>query len=65
MIHSIPHLIHKLSQLMTLEAGDVISTGTPSGVGLSKGIRIQPGDELVCTIEKIGNLRNPVRGYIN
>jgi 2-keto-4-pentenoate hydratase/2-oxohepta-3-ene-1,7-dioic acid hydratase in catechol pathway len=60
MIHNIPFLIHKLSRIMTLEPGDVISTGTPSGVGISKGIQLQKGDELVCRIEGIGVLRNMV-----
>jgi acylpyruvate hydrolase len=39
MIHSIPHLIRFVSQTMTLEPGDLLVTGTPSGVG-----RIRPGD---------------------
>jgi len=60
MIHKIPYLIHKLSQIMTIEPGDVISTGTLSGVGYSKGIKLQSGDELICKIEKIGELRNVV-----
>jgi 2,4-diketo-3-deoxy-L-fuconate hydrolase len=61
MIHTIPYLIHKLSQIMTIEPGDVIATGTPSGVGIGKGIKLKAGDELVCSIEGIGELRNPVR----
>jgi 2-keto-4-pentenoate hydratase/2-oxohepta-3-ene-1,7-dioic acid hydratase in catechol pathway len=39
----------------------VISTGTPSGVGHSKGIRLKDGDMLECVIESIGSLSNPVR----
>lgn len=61
MIHTVPFLIHKLSQIMTLEPGDVLSTGTPSGVGFSKGMKLQSGDELICRIEKIGVLRNTIR----
>jgi 2-keto-4-pentenoate hydratase/2-oxohepta-3-ene-1,7-dioic acid hydratase in catechol pathway len=60
MIHTIPYLIHKLSQIMTVESGDVIATGTPSGVGISKGIQLREGDELVCRIDVIGELRNPI-----
>jgi 2-keto-4-pentenoate hydratase/2-oxohepta-3-ene-1,7-dioic acid hydratase in catechol pathway len=60
MIHAVPYLIHKLSQIITVEPGDVIATGTPSGVGISKGIQLKEGDELVCRVEKIGELRNPV-----
>jgi 2-keto-4-pentenoate hydratase/2-oxohepta-3-ene-1,7-dioic acid hydratase in catechol pathway len=44
-----------LSQSMTLQPGDVISTGTPSGVGA-----ILPGDVVEIDIEEIGVLRNPV-----
>lgn len=58
MIHRIPYLIHKLSQIMTLEPGDVLSTGTPSGVGHSKGLRLEDGDVLECRIEGIGALQN-------
>lgn len=58
MIHRIPHLISKLSEIMTVEPGDVISTGTPSGVGFGKGLKIEPGDILECKIESIGTLIN-------
>ncbi len=61
MIHSIPYLIHKLSNIMTLEPGDVMATGTPSGVGYSKGILLEHGDILKCMIESIGVLINPVQ----
>lgn len=60
MIHRIPYLIYKLSQIMTIEPGDVLSTGTPSGVGWSKGIGLQCGDVLECKIDGIGILRNRV-----
>jgi 2-keto-4-pentenoate hydratase/2-oxohepta-3-ene-1,7-dioic acid hydratase in catechol pathway len=45
---------------MTLEPGDVISTGTPPGVGMARKppIFMQPGDEAVVKIEGIGELRN-------
>ncbi len=60
MIHRIPYLIHKLSQIMTLEPGDVLSTGTPSGVGYSKGLRLEDGDVLECRIEGLGTLQNSI-----
>lgn len=60
MIHCIPYLIHRLSQIMTLEPGDVLSTGTPSGVGHSKGLRLEDGDVLECQVEGLGTLRNPI-----
>ncbi len=56
MIFSIPQLISFISSNFTLEAGDIIITGTPSGVG-----PIQDGDLLEVEIENIGTLTNPVR----
>jgi 2-keto-4-pentenoate hydratase/2-oxohepta-3-ene-1,7-dioic acid hydratase in catechol pathway len=56
LIFPIPRLIAYLSGIMTLEPGDLISTGTPSGVGPMKG-----GDVVEVWIEGIGTLRNPVR----
>lgn len=60
MLHSIPFLIHKLSQIMTIEPGDIIATGTPSGVGVSKGLQLEPGDILTCKIDSIGELKTPI-----
>ena len=62
LIFKIPDLIEFLSGVFTLEPGDVISTGTPSGVGFShKPPRwLRPGDEVVIEIEGLGQLRNPV-----
>ena len=48
-------LIHFISQVMTLEAGDLIATGTPVGVG-----PLQPGDSVEVAVEGVGTLRNPV-----
>ena len=55
LIFGVPALIAFCSQHMTLEVGDVISTGTPSGVG-----NLAPGDVVEIEIEKIGTLRNTV-----
>jgi acylpyruvate hydrolase len=62
MIFNVRRLVSMLSASMTLEPGDVIVTGTPSGVGLSfKPPRfLKPGDVFEIEIEKIGMLRNPV-----
>ncbi len=61
----IPRLIHDLSQGMTLEAGDIISTGTPEGVGFARTPPewMKPGDLLETEIEGIGVMRNPVGTY--
>lgn len=55
MIHPVAKLIAVLSRYMTLEAGDVISTGTPAGVG-----KLVDGDVVECEIEGVGVLRNRV-----
>lgn len=62
MIHRIPEIIAYCSSVMTLEPGDIISTGTPVGAGLGgAATSLNDGDEVVCEIEKIGTLRNRVR----
>ena len=59
LIYSVPRLIAGLSGVITLYPGDLIFTGTPDGVGLGRDpkVFIQPGQELVTTIEGIGELR--------
>jgi 2-keto-4-pentenoate hydratase/2-oxohepta-3-ene-1,7-dioic acid hydratase in catechol pathway len=61
-IFSVPELVEYISRLVPLEPGDVISTGTPSGVGLGRTPNrwLRAGEEVVIEIEKIGVLRNPV-----
>jgi 2-keto-4-pentenoate hydratase/2-oxohepta-3-ene-1,7-dioic acid hydratase in catechol pathway len=60
LIFKIPDLVEFLSSIMTLEAGDIISTGTPSGVGMAWNPPkwLKPGDEVVVTVEGLGSLRN-------
>jgi 2-keto-4-pentenoate hydratase/2-oxohepta-3-ene-1,7-dioic acid hydratase in catechol pathway len=62
MVFTIDSIIEYASQGMTLKPGDIISTGTPAGVGaFTGGPYLKDGDVLEGTIEKIGTLRNPVR----
>lgn len=60
LIFKIPDLVEFLSSIMTLEAGDIVSTGTPSGVGMAWNPPkwLKPGDETVVTVEGLGSLRN-------
>jgi len=60
LIFSIPQLVAHLSTLMTLEPGDLVATGTPSGVGSVREPRIwlQAGDEVVVSSPTLGRLRN-------
>lgn len=60
LVFSIPDLVSRLSATVTLCPGDVIFTGTPSGVGLGRSPQrfLQPGDELVSYVEGIGELRH-------
>jgi 2-keto-4-pentenoate hydratase/2-oxohepta-3-ene-1,7-dioic acid hydratase in catechol pathway len=62
MIFDIPTLIEHISQFTTLEPGDVIATGTPSGVGHFREppIYLKPGDTVRVEIDGIGVLENPV-----
>jgi 2-keto-4-pentenoate hydratase/2-oxohepta-3-ene-1,7-dioic acid hydratase in catechol pathway len=61
MIFRIPDQIAYISSIMTLEPGDIISTGTPVGAGVGGAASLRSGDELICEIEGIGTLRNKVR----
>jgi 2-keto-4-pentenoate hydratase/2-oxohepta-3-ene-1,7-dioic acid hydratase in catechol pathway len=58
LIHSVPALVAYLSQLMTLEPGDLISTGTPAGVGSGRDPKVwlKPGDEVVVSSAQLGAL---------
>jgi 2-keto-4-pentenoate hydratase/2-oxohepta-3-ene-1,7-dioic acid hydratase in catechol pathway len=60
MVFSVPELVSYLSGLCTLEAGDIIFTGTPAGVGSVRSPRryLKAGEEIVSTIEHIGALVN-------
>lgn len=60
MTFNINEQIEFLSSLFTLLPGDVLSTGTPSGVGRPRGIFLKPGDTVRMEIEKIGTIVNPV-----
>ncbi|MBN2115573.1 MAG: fumarylacetoacetate hydrolase family protein [Anaerolineales bacterium] len=56
MVFNVPTLIAYVSSVMTLEPGDLLFTGTPSGVG-----ELKNGDEVTVEIEGLGELKNPVR----
>lgn len=63
MIFDIPTLIASLSEGLTLEPGDIIATGTPSGVGyaMEPPNFLKHGDTVICEIENIGELRNTLQ----
>jgi len=60
MIFSVAEIISDLSNIMTLEPGDVIFTGTPEGVilGMENKNWLKAGDQVVCEVEKLGSLEN-------
>ncbi len=62
LIRDVPALVAFISNSITLEAGDVISTGTPSGVGVFRDppVFLEPGDRVRCEIEGIGTVENPI-----
>lgn len=60
MHHSVGELVSYLSRHLTLQRGDVILTGTPSGVGLSDGRYLRAGQSVEVELEGVGTLRNRV-----
>lgn len=66
MIFSVSRTIEILSEIMTLEPGDLIATGTPEGVGHARTppVWMRPGDEVVVEIDQIGSLTNPVAAEV-
>ena len=65
MIFGVAHLVHYISQFMTLMPGDVISTGTPPGVGLGQKppLYLQPGDVMTLGIQGLGQQRQNVKAW--
>jgi acylpyruvate hydrolase len=64
MIFDVPTLVEYVSQILTLEPGDLILTGTPSGIGATMSPRrwLRDGDVVVIEIDDVGVLTNPVAG---
>ncbi len=62
LIFKAPELIEYISSITPLETGDIISTGTPAGVGLGRNPQrwLQPGETMVAEVEGLGQLINPV-----
>ena len=63
MFIKIPEIISKISKVMTLEKGDIISTGTPAGVMLNKpnAVFLRDGDQIEMEIEGLGVIRNKIK----
>ena len=60
MIHSVAEAIVYISKVLTLEPGDVVSMGTPAGVGMARSRLLQAGDLIECKVTGIGKLSNRV-----
>jgi 2-keto-4-pentenoate hydratase/2-oxohepta-3-ene-1,7-dioic acid hydratase in catechol pathway len=62
LIFGIPALIAFITRYITLDPGDVIATGTPSGVGVFRDppVFLEPGDRVRCEIEGVGSVENPI-----
>ena len=61
MVCPVTELIAAASEIVTLEPGDVIATGTPSGVGAARGLYLRGGDVVRVTIDGLGTLENTVK----
>ena len=63
MTHTVFEMVEFASHILTLRAGDILSMGSPAGVGTARAtpIYFKDGDTSVCSIESIGTLTNPVR----
>ena len=61
MIFKIPQIISRISRFVTLEPGDIVSTGTPTGTSFSTQQYLKEGDVVECEIEGIGRLKNSVK----
>jgi len=62
MIFGVKHIVSYLSHFMTLNPGDIITTGTPPGVGMAKNpqIFLKPGDEMILDIDNLGSQKQKV-----
>jgi len=62
LIHTLPAIIEYITDTVTLLPGDIIATGTPGGVGagMVPPVLLQPGDEVVVEVEKVGAVRTPI-----
>lgn len=58
MIYPVADIVSFVSHIMTLEPGDIIATGTPSGVAMATGNFLKAGDKIEASIEKLGTLAN-------
>jgi len=65
LIFNVPHIVHYLSQFMSLQAGDIISTGTPCGVGLGQKppVYLAEGDVITLGIDGLGDQRQQVKRW--
>ena len=61
MVFDVPSLVADLSQIVALEPGDIIATGSPGGVGVTSGIFLADGDVVEVTIDVLGSIRNTFR----
>jgi len=64
MIWTVREQIAYLSTIVTLEPGDVVATGTPTGVGMGRGVFLKDGDRIEATIDGIGTLANHVKADV-
>lgn len=60
MTHDVYEMLSFVSHILTLKPGDIVSTGSPAGVGAARNVFMKAGDTSVCAIDQIGTITNPV-----
>ena len=65
MVYGVAHLVYYISQFMSLQPGDIISTGTPPGVGFGQkpNVFLKPGQTMRLGIEGLGEQRQTTRSW--
>ena len=61
LVFDVPSLIEDISQIVSLEPGDLIATGSPGGVGMASETFLADGNVVEVTIDRIGSIRNVFR----
>jgi 2-keto-4-pentenoate hydratase/2-oxohepta-3-ene-1,7-dioic acid hydratase in catechol pathway len=60
MVADVPTLLAAITEILTLEPGDIVATGTPAGVGVARDIFLRPGDRVTAEVQGVGRVTNTI-----